>query len=683
MFAPKSRVKALLSIVLAASLSFGAPAAFAAQQANGDPTALFDATDAVEAQATEGGSEAAASTDAATQATDESTASGDVSLASSASTIADEQNLSSLANSENAWQVVSEGYTGNGTNNKTASYDGNVAVQKNVVPTGTENEFLVYLSIDYKAALKNYFENAEYQATEANKNHGVEVGQVVSSMEGAKDVSVASGNIYSRSGKFTVVDPGGNTIAQNVTISWSKANNVTFYLKVDDSHYVLFGTGVRDGGTNNVALSAEAWELIRQEAVKTALNQVTDTMGDNIEYVETVASDGTTDYNSGSKTLTWTPEVKADCKTESSTSGNETTTWYRNAAELVYKVKLTPPRSTGLTDSSGSLSPASSDDAICAVNSKATLTYNSTAKVDFPVPKVKGLLYDLVFTKVAEGTDEPLQGATFKLQQQDEDSAWQDVSDSSGNVITATSDENGQVAFTDLQHGTYRAVETQAPTGYKNTDANGKALTWEPSTLCWTTNSKDLVQSTVASENAMAVESANATVANTRSMGLMVLKVDRDNNPLSGVTFTLTSNDGSTTSAVSAVTEPKTVKKGNASASESVAAASFATLSSGTYTLTESRVVAGYEISSQSPYTIAVSASGVTVSDSSGQPVALNTLTYEGETYYYLTVTNKSLQRLPEAGGAGRLCAYAAGTAALLLGLRQITRRRGRHAAKR
>lgn len=175
------------------------------------------------------------------------------------STIAAKQGLTSLASSaENNWQVEDGAYQGNGADSKTTSTDGNVGVQKNVVPTGTENEFLTYLSIDYRAALKNYFESATYQATESNKNHDQQVGDVVSSMEGSKRVSVAAGNTYNNRGTFTVVDPSGNTIAKNVTISWSKANNVTFYLKVDDSHYVLFGTSVRMGSSNNVALSAEA-----------------------------------------------------------------------------------------------------------------------------------------------------------------------------------------------------------------------------------------------------------------------------------------------------------------------------------------------------------------------------------------------------------------------------------------
>ncbi len=301
------------------------------------------------------------------------------------------------------------------------------------------------------------------------------------------------------------------------------------------------------------------------------------------------------------------------------------------------------------------------------------------------MPQVKGLLYDLVFTKVAEGTNDPLPSATFKLQQQDESGTWQDVTDSSGNLITATSDAAGKVAFTDLQYGTYRAVEAQAPAGYKSTDATGNPLTWGPSTslsspsLCWTTNSADLMQSSVKSTNAMATESATATLADPRSLLFMVLKEDASGTPLSGVTFTLTPVGGTATSVES---QSATVVKDGAAETES-AAAVFGSLDNGTYTLTESRVVAGYVVSSRLPYTLTVGSSGISVTDSAGEAVGLNTLTYEGETYYYLTVTNESLPRLPEAGGAGGLCAYAAGTAALLLGLRQITRRRGRHAAKR
>ena len=48
----------------------------------------------------------------------------------------------------NEWQIVDEAYTNNAAENKIPSPDGNVRVQKNILPTGVENEFYVYLSID-------------------------------------------------------------------------------------------------------------------------------------------------------------------------------------------------------------------------------------------------------------------------------------------------------------------------------------------------------------------------------------------------------------------------------------------------------------------------------------------------------------------------------------------------------
>ena len=266
---------------------------------------------------------------------------------STGNTIAADQGLASLASSAaNAWQVADGAYKGNKPDNKTISTDGNVGVQKNVVPTGTENEFLTYLSIDYRAALKNYFESATYEGTTSNNYHGETPGKLVNQMTGNMNVSISTTS-GKKSGYFTVKAPTGETVATKVHLYWSQANKVTFFLTVDSSHYVLFAVEVTDGADSNVTLSTEAWDLIRQEAVKTALNSVTDTMGDNIEYVETVASDGATSYDDASKTLTWTPTVKTNCETESSTSGSETITWYHNAAELVYKVRLTPPEALG------------------------------------------------------------------------------------------------------------------------------------------------------------------------------------------------------------------------------------------------------------------------------------------------------------------------------------------------
>ncbi len=577
---------------------------------------------------------------------------------------ADDQNLASLtANAANKWQVESGAYEGNDSANKTASPDGAVRVQKNVVPTGVENEFLVYLSVDYKAAFSSYFETADYEATESNKNHAEKVGTIVTSMEGAKDVKVSGKTSYVNSAYFTIVNPSGETLAENVKIYWSKANNVTFYLKIDDSHYMLFGVNVKKDGTNQVALSQEAWELIRQDAVKTALNSVTDVMGDDIEFVETVQADGTTSYDADSKTLTWTPEVKASPETQTVTSGGTTSTWYLNAAELVYKVRLNPSASAGLSEDGAKVG----SETVSNVNTHATLTYNNSSTIDFPVPQVKGLLYDLVFTKVAGDTGAALPGAVFQLQKQQDDGIWTNVEGK-----TATSDENGLVSFSGLTWGTYRAVETQAPFGYKNTDSTGANLTWTSSSpLCWTTSSSGLTRSSLDSTHVISRESDGpAQLSDPLVTNFMVLKQDENGDPLENVEFTLA--DASEEAITRKTVEMTVVRDG---ARQTVAAADFGELKPGTYTLTESRVVAGYTkhdpangtAASAGTYQIVVSNTGITITDSSGNQAPLNKLVDGSDTtaYFYTTVTNYALPSLPATGGKGGTVAYAAGTLAL------------------
>ena len=49
----------------------------------------------------------------------------------------------------NDWQISEGKYKGNEPENKTTvSNDGMVRIQKNVIPTDTENNFLVYMSLD-------------------------------------------------------------------------------------------------------------------------------------------------------------------------------------------------------------------------------------------------------------------------------------------------------------------------------------------------------------------------------------------------------------------------------------------------------------------------------------------------------------------------------------------------------
>lgn len=591
--------------------------------------------------------------------------------------IAGAQNLSSMASSANAWQVVSGAFSGNGAKDKTASPDGKVRLQKNVVPTGTENEFLVYLSVDYKTAFTEYFKTAQYQATTSNNYHDQHLGTVVNAMTGNEKVQVSGTQAYSNSGTFTVQDPSGNVIASNVTLYWSQANNVTFYLKTKDSHYILFGLSVKKNSSNTVRLSSEAWQLVQQDALTAAeLDRVSDTMGSEIEYVETVEADGTTSYDEGTKTLTWLPQAK-DTAQESSVAGDTTSIWHLNAAELIYKVRLHPGASAGIqTGSDGTAYVGNA--AIYDVNSRATLTYDGSSTTDFPVPQVRSLLYDIAFTKLAADTGAALSGATFQLQKLD-GAGWADVEGA-----VCISDENGLVSFTGLEWGTYRAMETRAPYGYKAVDSQGDAIAWHADgvELCWTTGAARLTASTQTEGNAMLSNGSDASqVTDPRLTRLAVIKQDDGAQPLVGVQFQLIDADN----AVAAQATTTLVQVSRDGKTETVALADFGDVATGRYTLVESRVAAGYTDVSHTGYSLTVSDAGISMTASDGAEARLNLLDDPtGTPSYYTTLTNYALPDMPQTGGGGAAAATSLGTCALLGGAmvllrsrRTETRRRG------
>ena len=165
---------------------------------------------------------------------------------------------------DNSWQIVSGRYdadhaTSQGIKaddlskyNFVASDDGNdgsqVHVTKTVEPTNVEDEFIVHLSVDTSATskqvtgYKSFFESAPYQATTSNgyANGGYVVGQATPDSKGTMEVKVSgTTDLGGNKGVFNIKDPQGRKIAENVTLYWSQANNVTILLDIGD----LLGTG--------------------------------------------------------------------------------------------------------------------------------------------------------------------------------------------------------------------------------------------------------------------------------------------------------------------------------------------------------------------------------------------------------------------------------------------------------
>ena len=185
-----------------------------------------------------------------------------------------------------------------------------------------------------------------------------------------------------------------------------------------------------------IKLKAQAWQL-------------TDPMGDNIEFVQFLDAniDNKQATQSGG-TISW--DLKRDI-TKVHDDANKAYTY-----TLSYRIKL------------NTLSSGFAKDTFYKTNGVTDLTYfieeQGTAgglkHAYFNVPSVKGFAGNLTFTKVGDN-NEPLEGAEFTLTTTDKD-GWK---------MTATSGTNGQVKFENIPSGhTYTLTETKTPEGYQGLD---------------------------------------------------------------------------------------------------------------------------------------------------------------------------------------------------------------------
>ena len=468
------------------------------------------------------------------------------------------------ADTANAWQVVDQKFEGNEPKNKTVySNDGKVRVQKNVIPTGVENEFYVYLSIDTKETMEEFFKQDIFGCMTAGGNNK-SLGKFVSKGElNGSPKGISPEPIYDNSGTFTIKYKG-EILVEKFKLYW-EANNVYIYVNFGNAApdpskpYFLLQDQIKDGSGREYVLDLQDKEmaeiLIQTAKASVKLEKITDELGDFIEYMEVMGGDYTnlpapdTDGK-----LVWYPSPKSnpdkDTTTSTGSSGlKKEETWCKNIAELVYKVKLNVSDPDFISQSKSCAGCCVTKGIIpqndlenpeahsCEVNKKATVYYDG-GEVDFQKPYVRGLLYDHEFTKKKQDKDGndlgALPGAQFTAIGTD--------GDGKGKTYPATSDESGKVLFKNMPWGTYTIEETVVPDGYE------KSETPIPSVeLCYTED-KDLIsdEGNELPQN-MIQPGKKAEVVNIKSPRIVLEKVWDDNDnagntrPESGeITFTLT-----------------------------------------------------------------------------------------------------------------------------------------------
>ena len=414
----------------------------------------------------------------------------------------------------NEWQVpLSSEYSGNGPEHKTTvSADGMVRVQKNVVPTNTENQFLVYLAIDvmskkvatYQSITSMLEVNSQslYVNGAGNgfpDNTGVDVrpgnGSLSNSTQGAPkplETPVAT------SPYFTIQIKYNGLVIAEPKLQLVVPNSV-FYLKVGTQYIALDNIRVQGGvitvgGQTPTVLSDGSYlvpvnltdnaynalfntivnEETQEETVIVFDNEgsasIVDPMGSYIVFDGFVNGDiyGTAPAaaTEAGTSVTWNispkatdsvnktdPVVTVTQETITRPDGSTVTTRVTTTTQWYLNVAEIIYKVYLDVEKAGFTSGTLYD-----VNGTTVLNYNcgaDTCSVIFPVPQVLGTLYDFSFSKVDAQTGNSIPGAEFTLKDAN-DKEW----------LASEGGLTGNWKFKDLPWGTYTLTEVNAPDGY-------------------------------------------------------------------------------------------------------------------------------------------------------------------------------------------------------------------------
>lgn len=592
-------------------------------------------------------------------------------------------------NSGNRWQIVSGEYKGNAQIYKTAfpetSSDPEVYLQKNVVPTGTENEFLVYLSVDKKISLGEIFDAMGMVITSSNGYSPGDIGglkgnstYLYTTAEEAKKAGINSPNEYHPT---IYVKKDGNVIYTYKGTRYGSTPNcsngsVLMQLPGLDGWYALQsgvtlknGNGIGSGGEFSLTLDLDednSGRFSGYSTYDTIFDSVTDKMGDYIVFEKVIGCDGTYSIENG--ILIWTP---IDNQTViAGMDVSEGDYWIKNVIQLVYKVKLDVEKDG--FNSCAAPESNKEESTHYQVNTEAKLQYTKSkettyevdggkevttseemkASAEFPIPEVRGLLYDIAFKKV-DGEGNLVENAEFVLYKADGTEI--------GKITTNKTEKFNY--FRNLPYGTYILEESASPEGY-----TAETKKWSI-TLCYTTDKDELKASTNEVNMIWAGNDDKETgcweIVNKKSEQSVILKkVSATDSaiPLAGAKFILYQVDENGAKIANTAIDDLT------SDTNGVFSPADFTLQTGTYYLEETKAPDGYHMLTE-PVVITVNGAGVNAypKDNSIAQLEVESTANDGVTTYTVLVTNSSGTALPETGGYGPEAYQLAGLLLMLI----------------
>ena len=460
----------------------------------------------------------------------------------------------------NEWQIVSGQYGESLkglTDTMQTTTDETLRFQKNVIPTGIENEFYMYLNIEPQMewswsswisrsgiwVVTSYANKDEIilppdaKAADVKKaaNVSSNIGKLCESPTEAAhsdNTTKPGSNFTYEVNHITLVDTiSGSTVAEMDVKMWfnqATYSNVTVLLTPPGSNTCIKVPGfVYDPSTKSLILRSDAWQEVTNTeenigdyysmSPKAIPTEILDPMGEHIEFLGVRELTEGTDFvpqTTGSTTYKWSgftePESSGSAEDFYTIGTGDAEKVYRkNAWQIVYKVRL-KVEDEGFNSCADDLfnEATTSEQCIYDTNGITPLTYSykadentSQTKTDnFIVPEARGLLYDVKFLKTKDDGVTALAGAEFTLS--GKTGAGIDIQTIlSKEEYTKISDGNGYVRFDDLPWGTYTVTETKVPEGYLDSELF-KVAPFEVSP-CYTTSSSALEQDADKLQNAI------------------------------------------------------------------------------------------------------------------------------------------------------------------------------------
>lgn len=429
-------------------------------------------------------------------------------------------------NGVNEWQIIRGGYKGRYTTgqdvsdsfdkNANVSYSNDNAVRmtKNVISTDTENEFQMYLNVEPQVSWEEILQLNTIIVSHNNRP----LSPPAYPAGGGKSETfspVKTGNYQTPINFVYYANSNGKKIILARIVMYATSNSVPNG-GIGIGNPLLSGSGSfyahnnfdLDKGTATAEIDISTlYEKYEFSTKKVQVNNVQDQVNDLMKvYEDSFNFDGGS-CSLGGNVINWTMPTKdlgllpykqgADGKITpvgvKRTLSNGKVTYYRQEAyQLSYKFSLDVQNenftSATSKNSANNISAEyavqtnkSPDDASDKEKGgKVTYTTNGqTGTSDFKSPYIKGLLYDLEFQKVVEGSKVPLAGVTFTIERQAGGSTYSEQIVYTDTKVTG---EDGWIKFHNLPWGTYTIKEIsykdgdEFQTNYLNTGDLPKEL---------------------------------------------------------------------------------------------------------------------------------------------------------------------------------------------------------------